>query len=379
MARRILFALIAGLIATAAHACSLCGVTISKATLAEEMDLAPVVVYGTLSNPQVGAGTVDLHVETVLKDDNQLGATRDLTLDRYVPVPDPKQPPRYLVFLEKSRGKFFPTTGFATKSPAVLEYLDGAKSLRKQSRVAVLAYYAKFFGHADTLISTDAFLEFAKSTDADVGAAGRSLDPTYLRSLLAGRDLDPDRMSMFAFLLGCCGEARDYAFLLELSAGLDNEHKRALDGIFAGCISLRPQEGWQNIRTILADDRKPLQTRLAAWRAIRFLHGWKNDEHRPEIARALDLVVRDAELADLGVEDLRRWKEWGLTKTVLEQFDRHSHQAPIIRRSIIRYALSCPSPEARRLVARARQLDREYVEDQEELLRELEPVKLPRK
>jgi hypothetical protein len=361
-------------LAGSAAACSLCGTSISKATLAEEMDLAAVVVYGPISNPQLGAmgtGTVDLHVDNVVKDDGGLGALRELTLDRYVPVQDPKRPPKYLVFLDKARGKFIPSTGFATKTPAVLEYLEGGIAARKEGRVAALRFYARYLNHEEPLIATDAFLEFAKSKDADIGNAGRALDPAFIRGMLSKRDLDPDRLSMFAFLLGCCGKAEDTQLLTKIASRLEGERFRAMDGILAGCVLLKPREGWQTVHGILSDSSKPFQTRLACWRALRFLHGWKDGEFHADILRTFDLIIRDGELCDLGVEDLRRWQEWGLTKTIAEQFDQPSHKAPIIRNGIIRYALTCPLPEARELVERARKADPESVRDQEELLADL--------
>ena len=327
-------------LAGSAAACSLCGTSISKATLAEEMDLAAVVVYGPISNPQLGqmgTGTVDLHVDNVVKDDGGLGALRELTLDRYVPVQDPKQPPKYLVFLDKARGKFIPSTGFATKTPAVLEYLEGGIAARKEGRVAALKFYAKYLNHDEPLIATDAFLEFAKSKDADVGNAGRALDPAFIRGMLAKRDLDPDRLSMFAFLLGCCGKEEDTQLPDEDREPAGRRTlSEAMDGILAGCVLLKPREGWETIHGILADTSKPFQTRLACWRALRFLHGWKDGEFHAEILKTFELVIRDGELCDLGVEDLRRWKEWGLTKTIAEQFDSPSHKTPIIRNGIIR-------------------------------------------
>src|SRR5262245_17545142 len=100
---RLAFLIWLGFTSTAA-ACSLCSSPINRATLGEEMDLAPVAVYGWLSDPRLnppgqgspGGGTTQLHVETVLKDEAGIGANKQVTLARYVPVPDPKQPPRYL-------------------------------------------------------------------------------------------------------------------------------------------------------------------------------------------------------------------------------------------------------------------------------------------
>ena len=39
----------------------------------------------------------------------------------------------------------------------------------------------------------------------------------------------------------------------------------------------------------------------------------------------------------------------GLTVAVLAQYGKKSHDAPIVKRSIVRYALSCPREDARRV------------------------------
>ena len=73
-------------------------------------------------------------------------------------------------------------------------------------------------------------------------------------------------------------------------------------------------------------------------------------------------------MADLAVEDLRRWGLWELTPKVLAQYGKPTHSSPIVRRSIVRYALCCPNPEARRFVETTRQQQRELVEDVEDSL-----------
>jgi hypothetical protein len=73
-------------------------------------------------------------------------------------------------------------------------------------------------------------------------------------------------------------------------------------------------------------------------------------------------------VADLALEDLRKWKMWDLTGTVLAQFGKPSHDAPIARRAILRYALCCPLPEARQFVEQLRRRLPDEVRDLEESL-----------
>ena len=74
------------------------------------------------------------------------------------------------------------------------------------------------------------------------------------------------------------------------------------------------------------------------------------------------------DIADLAVEDLRQWQAWDLTPQVLGEFGKPTHAAPIVRRTIVRYALCCPKPEATRFVADLRQRDPELVREIEDSL-----------
>jgi hypothetical protein len=56
----------------------------------------------------------------------------------------------------------------------------------------------------------------------------------------------------------------------------------------------------------------------------------------------LRLLLAQGDIADVAVEQLRQWKCWGPVEEVLSYYDKKSHAAPVVRRAIIRYALSCP-------------------------------------
>lgn len=354
-------------------ACSLCSNPINRATLGEEFESARVVVVGTLSNPRLhsnpiagaGAGTTDLAIESVLKNDGALTQTGGMALPRYMPVPDPKNPPRYLIFFETVRDRLEPLQGVAVKSPALVSYLDEGRKVRAQGRVPALLFYARHLDHADEAIALDAFMEFAKSKDSDVGAAAARLDPALVRRLLSQPGLDADRTALFAFLLGCCGSDSDADALLRLTDSLAGERRSALDGVWSGYVALRPDDGWKRITAILADSKQPFAIRFAALRTIRMLQGWRGEEIKPQALAAYRHVVRDGDMADLAVEDLRRWKWWELTADIADQFGRPSHQAPIVQHCLIRYAVACPLPEARDLVERARLVEPDYVADEE--------------
>jgi hypothetical protein len=71
----------------------------------------------------------------------------------------------------------------------------------------------------------------------------------------------------------------------------------------------------------------------------------------------------------LAIEDLRKWQVWSVADQVLSLASKETHDIPIIKRSILRYALSCPGPKAAAFVAERRKQDPESVTNAEELLK----------
>jgi hypothetical protein len=356
---------LSGLLAAPLPACSLCTSLVRRETLGAELDRADLVLFGYAANPKLnvqagalpGAGSTDFTIERVVKSDGNLNQKK-LTLERYVPVLDPKDPPRLLLFCNTNAkaagGKLDPFLGRQTKSAAVVDYLDHARVERARGKAAALLYYAKFLEHPDDVIAEDAFLEFARSTDQEVGQVAKQLDPAQLRRLLQRPRLDPDRLSLFAFLLGNCGELKDADFLRQRITEAKGDDARALDGLLGGFMAMRPREGWKLTRDILHDGGAGFLKKYAALRAVRFFMGWKPGETKASMLATYRLVVADGEMADLAIEDLRRWKIWDLTTLILAHYRKASHDAPIVKRGILRYALCCPLPEAQQFLDRAR-------------------------
>ncbi len=353
-------------------ACSLCTGVLSKDTLGHEMERASLIIYGYAGNPRLstengalpGSGATDFHIEKIVKNTTGAAQPNVLTLQRYVPVLDTKNPPKFLVFCTDVKGKLDPYLGRQTKSLAVVDYLENAKVARAAGKVAALQYYAKFLDHADELIAEDAFLEFVRSSDEEVGQAAKKLQPAKFRALLHNSKLDADRASLFAFLLGNCGDATDAGFLRKrIDGAKSSEEYRALDGVLGGYIAMRPKEGWKLVQGILADAQPNFLKKLAALRAVRFYMGWQPAQSKEVMLAAYRSVIPNGEMSDLAIEDLRRWKMWDLTPVILAQYGKTSHDAPIVKRCILRYALSCPAPEAQRFVEKARERDGEIIRD----------------
>jgi hypothetical protein len=360
-------------LASPARSCSLCQGLFASRTIRQDWERADVVLYGSLANPRLdsgGSGTTELVIERVLKGGPRLNGDnlRTITLARFIPVLDPKMPPRFVVFGNFVQGKLDPHTGRAVRSPALFDYLKGIQELPGKDRTQALQYFGNYLDHEDQVIAQDAFLEFVRSTDAEVGQAARLLSPDKIRRIVQDPRTSEERLSLAAFLLGACGNDRDAALLRSMIDRPTERSLKALDGILGGYIHLQPQQGWDLTLKMLSDRRRPFTQRYAALRTVRFHYGWKPAESKPFVLRGLGQLVDDGEMADLAIEDLRRWRTWDLTARVLAQFGKSSHDAPIVRRGIVRYALSCPLPEARQFIERLRRQDAELVRDLEESL-----------
>ena len=175
---------------------------------------------------------------------------------------------------------------------------------------------------------------------------------------------------MYAFLLGACGGAEDATLFRTMLQKPSDNTMKAFDGILGGYIQLKPEEGWRLALDMFRDPSKDFQMRFAVLRTLRFYYGWKPKESKDHVLRGLASALPQGDLADLAIEDLRRWQLWDLTDDVLAQHGKKSHDAPLMRRAIIRYAMCCPKPRAADFVAQRRRDDPEAVRDVEEGLQQ---------
>jgi hypothetical protein len=354
--------------------CSLCSGQRSR-TLREDAALAKLILCGILANPRITTdkeglatgGSTELHIELVLKSDPFLRDQRVVELPRFVPC-DPKNPPKFVVFCDIFNGRLDPYRGIPIQSADFLGYLKGAITLDSRDSAQSLLYFFNYLDHNDTTIADDAFLEFAKPNDQEIGQLAGKLDARKLRKWVQNPQTPPARLNLYGFLLGACGELSDADLLRSLIVNSNETAQAAQSGLLSGYMCLKPMEGWELALALLQDARQPFSRRLAVLGTLRFYHGWQPAQSRQAIVRCLSAIVGQADMADLAIEDLRRWQMWDLTGDVLGQFGKQSHSAPIMRRAIVRYALCCPDQAAKDFIAGLRTREANLVADVEESL-----------
>ena len=358
----------------AAPACSLCGAALRQApTFRQEaaLESARVILVGTAENPQFNSRTTDLRITNVFRSDPSLKDKKVITVKQFLPVSDPKNPPRYLVFCDIYKGQFDPFRGVPLKSADSVEYARKVMKLDAKDPSANLLFFFRYLDNPDPEIARDAFLEFVKATDKEIAQVARRLDAVKLRAWLKARETPAERLSVYALLLGACGSDDDARLLKAMLDEASERTVNAYDGFLAGYIHLRPREGWELTQSLLRDSRKPLLIRLAVARTLSYFHGAQPKESASNVLKCLDDMIAQGELADIAIEDMRRWGIHDRTRVrdILGLYGKKGFDAPLMKQTIVRYALCCKDdPTARAFVENLRREDADLVKGVEEEL-----------
>jgi len=345
-------------------------------TLTTEATQASMVLFGRLTNAKpdfnnVDAGTTDLVIEKVVKADGILAGRNVITLPRYIP---PDKDSKFLIFCDVYNGKVDPYKGEAVPPDSrIADYLKGALEIKDKDPVARLQYFFKYLDDKDIVVSNDAYTEFGVADYKDFRKVAEKASPQKVVAWLKDPQTPPSRLGLYGSVLGHCGKAADAKLLRDLIDDPQHQLTSGIDGVLAGLVQLQPKEGWDYLTGILNSPQKDFLLRYAALRAARFFHDFRPDViPSAQVTPAVVSLLEQKDIADLAIEDLRKWSSWSETDRIIGLYGRESHNVPIIRRAIVRFALSCPpdkSPKAAAFVAARKKEDPKWVEEVEELLR----------
>jgi hypothetical protein len=368
---------VALVLGTPARPCSLCGANFQQsATYRQDATQARIILYGVItssrllpgSGPGDGRGSSDFQVKSILKSDPWLGKKTAVEIPRYIPVGDPKDPPKLILFCDVYQDKLDAFRGVPVKSEAAVAYVKGLLAADAKGTADVLRHCFDYLEHTDPALAADAYLEFAKATDRDIAGVAPTLAPEKLRTWLQSSVTPGQRLGMYAFLLGGCGRDADARLLRGMIDRPTERTSGALDGLLGGYIQMRPDEGWKAALALLRDEKQAFPVRYAVVRMLRFYHAWKPEDTRERVLQGMAAILRQSDIADVAVEDLRRWKSWDLTDDVLALYGKKGYDAPLMQRALVRYALTCPRPEAQKFADGLRRQDPDLYRDVAEAL-----------
>lgn len=364
-----------------ALACPFC--SMQGQTLVGEVNQASMVLFGNLKNAKLGNadgsdGTTEFEVLAVIKDHAIRKEKKSLTLPRYVP-PDKDGKYKFLLFCEVYKDKLDPYRGVAIPPDSdIVAYLKGALALKDQPVGKKLTFYFDYLENSDTEVSNDAYKEFGNAGYKEFGEAAKLFSREKVLGWLNNSTTANFKMGLYASILGHCGKKEDAALLHKMLEDPEKQTASGIDGVFAAYIMLDPKVGWDYLAGILNNPKKEFLFRYAALRAIRFFL-----EFRPELLEKKQLVggilalLEQEDIADLAIEDLRKWQIWDQADKVLALQEKDAYKKiPIVRKAVLRYALSCKgSKTAEEFVKAQRAKDAQAVTDAEELLKLEQPSK----
>ena len=361
-------------------------------TLISDSALADMILFGTLKNaiPAKGGddfdGTTELVIDIVVRDHAVRGGKNVLIIPRYIPdVGAGKY--KFLVFCTTFKGKLDPYKGLAVKADSdIAKYLKGALDLQKASIDKRLRFAFDYLDNADVEVSNDAYKEFSNADYKDYAAIARDLPADRIAKWLTDKDTPNFRFGLYGSMLGHCGKAEHAELLRAMVADPEKRAGSGVDGILAGYIMLKPKEGWDYTRAVLGDPKADFMFRYAALRTVRFFHDTKTDIlKREEMVEGIAQMIAQKDIADLAIEDLRKWNRVEMTERVLALkekrvfglFRQPAYEVPIVRRAMLRFAIAAKGNEAAAAyVNEQRKRNPAAVKDAEEILRlEQEPTK----
>lgn len=375
----IALALWLGLAHNPALACTFCaGSLMSRLTLREHRQQAEWVIAGRLQNPQLNSQTFTGKTEFVVVHVNRVGPKnpvrpgQQLVIAQYLPA---KETETHLMFGSITDNQFDLTFGIKLSNPLV-DYINGLAKIASDDEAARLRHCFDHLDSADEAVAADAFLEIAKTPDETLIKSKQILSAAKLRAMVQNPKTPAERLSVYGLLIGLCGSEQDADLLKRMTSEKPLPERTAsnLGGLLAGLILLDPKAGWQQVNQTLVDSERPFHERLNVINTLRFFQG-SRPEYKSRIVAAYNAIIEEGELADLAIDDLRRWQWWSTSETIFKLYETNPRPPAIVRRAIVRYALQCPEESAKRLVARARNLEPDLVGEVEHTLRLLSPKK----
>ncbi len=262
------------------------------------------------------------------------------------------------------------------------DYLEATQKLQNKPTIDRLAFYFENLESNELFISGDAYNEWGFAEYKDVRALAPKLPTDTILKWMRDPATLGSRLGLYALLIGHSGKKEYAAELRKLLDNPDGKYGAGLDGLLAGYTLLDPKAGWEYLLSLASDRKKDFLIRAAAMRSLRFFHDERPDIIKPEqILTAFKELLAQDDIADMAIDDLRKWRNFDLTDEIFRYAELESHSVGIVKRAMLKYALVAEAEnknaKAKAYVAKARGADAKRVAQAEELLRDedVKPVK----
>jgi hypothetical protein len=206
-------------------------------------------------------------------------------------------------------------------SQAALGYVKGLPRLHDPPE-GRLSYVLDHLPSSDALVAADVFAELSALDGKSFEACRANLPADAFRKRINDPNTSGERLGLYGYLLGLCGEARDAGPLRERFLKAE-PFAGGADGLAAGYLLLTGEQGLATLETDVfsSNEHSPLLA-AALFETLRFFReGDAGPFSRDRLTQAACSGFRRPETADLAVGYLVAAREWSAMPRVIELLD----------------------------------------------------------
>ncbi len=342
---------------TSARACPFCNAVAQ--TLRQEMAAMDAVVIATaIDGPaqrNEETGEVKMRVEKVLKGETLVKPGDEVNAIYYGDVQAGRKFMLSGVDPPKMQWSCLPLSERAE------QYLIDITELPDDD-VARLKFYYKYLQDVETMLSRDAYDEFASAPYLAVKKLAPDIDHKALVSWINDPETTVDRKRLYLTMLGVCGSEKDLPMLEEQLRSTQKSSRSGLDALIACYLTLAGEKGLPLVDELfMKNPKSPYPDTYAAIMAIRF-HGTEGEViARSALVESLHHLLDREELADLVIPDLARWSDWSQIDKMKQLFIDADADNNWVRVPVVNYLRACPLPEAAAALTELEKVDPESV------------------
>ncbi|MEP5992840.1 hypothetical protein, partial [Rhodopirellula bahusiensis] len=290
-----------------ASACPFCSAV--SQTLRQEMEVMDAVVVATALQSDLtrnaDTGQIKMRIENVLKGGEHVEAGQEVTA---------------VYFGDVAKGRRFMLSGVDPRdmqwsclplTPRSEKYLENITRLAEEEPSKRLLFYYDYLQDEDSMLSRDAYDEFAVAPYDVVQKIKSALDHDTLVDWIQDPEMSPDRKRLYLTLLGICGGEQDLPMLEGMLRSTQKSTRSGLDALIACYLTLAGEKGLPVVDELFLENQQASYAdTYAAIMALRF-HGSEGGViARSALVQSLHHILDRPDLADLVIPDLARWKDW---------------------------------------------------------------------
>ncbi|WP_044302352.1 hypothetical protein [Rhodopirellula sallentina] len=354
----VLAALIGAVMPRHADACPFCSAVAQ--TLRQEMEAMDAVVIASAlqsdATRNADTGEVLMEIAMVLKGEKYVSAGQTV---------------KAVYFGDIAKGRRFLLSGVDPSdmqwsclplTPRAEQYIVRIPEVAEKDDADRLRFYLDYLQDEDSMLSRDAYDEFAIAPYAALQEIEPEMDHDQLVEWIGDDSLSPDRKRLYLTMLGVCGGKEDLPMLQEMLLSTQKTSRTGLDALIACYLTLAGEDGLEMINEeFLSNKKASYADTYAAIMAIRF-HGTEGGViARSALVESLHAILDREDLADLVIPDLARWQDWSQVEKLKQLFLNADAENNWVRVPVVNYLRACPKPEAAEAMEELKKVDPDSV------------------